>query len=286
MTVFLLNRREILCNQKTSFIFLSNLIIAQALKKWMSLSKSFANTESHISFLIECRRADLLPKHLMDIGLGLKHFKFSERRTRNKYQRNLSQFQQQLLNLEIKEHHHKLRNIKQSLSNLKKFISDNLPNYIIKKFFQTQELRSNKLKQQNNVTKKKKFDKLYDKKYGAKVNTENGAKVNVEKGWFKNLTNVDIPQEVIDTVSLGDKFSVNRQKIYKNDKIELIKCVESNLNNLDEKHHNEIRLNLVNSIQNSSFKQQKIRHINHFENKINQNLKITNNFVDNNNSFY
>ena len=69
-------------------------------------------------------------------------------------------------------------------------------------------------------------------------------------------------------MSLGKKFNIRKTKICKNNKVDLIKSVESNLHKIPKQHRNEVRLNLVHNIQNNLNKQKKMKHISHFEREI------------------
>ena len=48
------------------------------------------------------------------------------------------------------------------------------------------------------------------------------AETTIPKHFIRNLTNLDIPEDIIDVVSLGPKFSIN-EKINKNDIIDTLK---------------------------------------------------------------
>ena len=67
----------------------------------------------------------------------------------------------------------------------------------------------------HNHSLKQKFKYLYS-------NALETAETTIPKHFFRNLRNVDIPEDIIDVVSLGPKFSIN-EKIHKNDIIDTLK---------------------------------------------------------------
>ena len=134
---------------------------------------------------------------------------------------------------------------------LEDFFSENLPAEILKKFYFTQKFRLNNVIKYETLSKSKKLENLYKKKYKEDYTVN---LINANNGWFENLTGKEIPQEVISVVSLGDKFSIDK-KISKQDKIELIKCLETKIYNVDKDDEEkqaeiqtEIHQNLTNNI--------------------------------------
>ena len=100
--------------------------------------------------------------------------------------------------------------------------------------------------------------------------------------WFDNRTGIYIPQEVIDVFSLGEKFSLKMKKVSKNDVFEVIKCLENNLFKINENHHDQIRIDLLNIIHNTSNNQKKMKHVNHFDKKLNEKIEKTNKYLRDN----
>ena len=178
--------------------------------------------------------------------------------------------------MEIKDQHDKLKNHKNELLDTELYLMEELPNYVTKRFFETQFWRLNKIERKNDSVKTEKFDRLDSEKYGANFNAENS-----NNKWFDNRTGIVIPPKVVD-VSLGEKFNLDHEKIHKNDKFEVIECVETNLCKIKEEHHEQVRRDLVNIIQNNSSNLKKMRHVNHFERQIKENIEKTNKFLENN----
>ena len=87
---------------------------------------------------------------------------------------------------------------------------------------------------------------------------------------------------MIDVVSLGEKFNLNKETVSKNEAFEVIKCVENNLYKVTEEHRDQIRINLTNIIQNTSNKQKKIKHISHFDTQLNEKIEKTQKFLEEN----
>ena len=167
----------------------------------------------------------------------MQHFKFKKFKVKNKYKRSLYSFQKNLLNLEIKKQHYKFNDLWYNLLDLDNFLELNLTFDLTKEFYETQKLRLDRIRAKNLDKKTKKLNNLYNEKYKSE-------KFNTDKGWFKNLSYKNIPQEVVNIVSLGDKFSY-KQNISKKDKVEYIKGLETNIYKICPGY-----LDLQNEIQN------------------------------------
>lgn len=100
--------------------------------------------------------------------------------------------------------------------------------------------------------------------------------------WFRNLTDSDIPPEVQSVVSLGNKFNLLSNTVSTKDKIEVIKNVESNLYKVPVDKRNEVRQNVTQVIGNCIAKQKRRKHINHFHQQLEKDLKTTQEFRLNN----
>ena len=105
---------------------------------------------------------------------------------------------------EIRDIYIHIEFVKKSLENInKKILDSNLYCNIIDKFFYLSNLKFNSILQKCNEKDKKKFDSLLTRKYyRTKTNKDS---------WFRNLSDLQIPSEVIDIVSLLSKpKSVNQ----------------------------------------------------------------------------
>ena len=156
-------------------------------------------------------------------------------------------------------------------STKKQILDSNLDYKTIHKFFHLSNLKFNSILQKCNEKHKKKFDSLSTGKYHC-------AKIN-KHGWFRKLSDLQIPSEVIDIVSLGPNYSPS-QKISKQDIIDTIKKVESSLLFLEINNNlkNEIREKVVNNIMHNFNKDTHIS----MEDENFANLKITKQFLKNN----
>ena len=127
-------------------------------------------------------------------------------------------------------------------------------------------------KKKCNEKHQKKFDLLSISKYrGRKTNKDS---------WFRNLSDLQIPSDVVDIVSLGPNDSVP-QKISKQDVIDTIKNVESSLLSLDINSDlkNEIREKVTNNIMHNFNKD---THISMKDRNFANKLKVTKQFLKNN----
>ena len=85
----------------------------------------------------------------------------------------------------------------------------------------------------------------------------------IREKWLKNLTNVQIPQDVIDVLSLGENFNFNAN-LKKSDFFEIFKFIQHSIynNNYDENNVKKIRRKVI-GIVNQHLHNKK--HINFFD---------------------
>ena len=189
--------------------------------------------------------------------------------------RKLEQFKSTMLNLEIQDFHYKLSSLEKKLKDLEKKIENLLPIDIQKSFYDFQLLTLNKIYDTALDTKCKKLSKLMPEPNNWEQDDE-------PNKWFFNLTKIVPPQSVIDTVSLGNKFNLDTNKLNKNQVIENIKCLESNLYKIDQKLHDQVRTKVTSIIAKHQDCQKNIKHIPHAKKQLVQGIEETKKFMKNN----
>lgn len=151
-----------------------------------------------------------------------------------------------------------------------------LPASMYKKFFHTQMKKLNRIYDLQLRTAKNKLRRLQEEQQPTHCSETSNLV------WFKNLTTKEIPEEVKEVVSLGNKFNITNNKVTTQDKVEVIKNVENNLFKLPPESHNEVRQNVTHVINNCMTKQKKMRHIPYHQKRLENNLKTTQEFMQDN----
>lgn len=150
----------------------------------------------------------------------------------------------QLLSFEIKITNKRIYHIRNNIREIKASATGILPAHIVAEyqFFLTHSYNRNfnKIKRDNI----RKFNDL---------NTHHIEKIHVKSSWFKNLSNVQIPDDVVKILALGPKFSVapnNRDLKARH----ILSDVENIVKNLSPQSQNIVRAQATNIITNFFYK--------------------------------
>lgn len=251
------------------------------LSSWMTLAKQYYKTASHVDFLIECRRHDILPKHLEQLHASFKHIDLQSKWATNKLKRIINSLKKSILNIEIKDQHFHLALIRRRLNSIESELECILPTEILQTFYDTQQIKLSKFYFDHVSQKQKKMSNL------VKVNDNVDFDfTDLTNTWFKNLTEIDIPRDVIEVASLGNKFNFTKPNIQKNDIINVVKNVENSLYNFDPQTQNKIRHIITDSISTQQKANKKMKHINKFEKDLTEKLERTSTFLNENNDIF
>ena len=104
------------------------------------------------------------------------------------------------------------------------------------------------------------------------------------KKWIKNLSDIQIPENVIDVVSLGPNYNV-REKLTKSDLVLTVKNLEYSLRKIEDGHtiKNNIRESVTNALINEMGK---VRHISSQDREFSKKLVDMNNFLKQNSNVF
>ncbi|XP_030763974.1 uncharacterized protein LOC115888393 [Sitophilus oryzae] len=149
-------------------------------------------------FLLRCRQKGLLPNHITQGTLNINSMLHHTRGNTGQRILNFNhRLRKNILNLEIKVTFCDLDNVEKTIKEITKRLYNCLPHNIVYDFIQRQKVKSNKTFLKIKRTNIKKINALIQ--YNLKS-------IKTQPKWFKNLTDVDIPQDIIDLISLGPKF--------------------------------------------------------------------------------
>lgn len=208
------------------------------LKSYHNQNNSILKTKNGIQFMIQCRNHKIVPgfiqkrtNRLVDT-MGYKNLKLKKLAT---------QINKKLLNLTIGHYFQKLNEQENKLKNILQKINNNIPLPTIQTFLHTQR--------QNKKIVKSTLKEKTDEKFGDTWRNEN-IEIKTNNGWFMNLTNQAIPENIQKVLALGPKFAIN----YTKDNIPLYNTISEtenlikNIENLSEDTQSEIRSKMVSMI--------------------------------------
>lgn len=171
------------------------------LKTWSSNNMKLASAVNRRVFLLECKRKNVIPKH---ICANIKNIqRLFEMDAGAKFNRRLQRFNDRLvmtiLRLEISHTNYKINILNKSKKTIMRQISEVLPGEIVEEFKKRQRecyiRQFNRIKQINIG----KIGRLHG--YGDAI-------IKTQDRWFMNLTDLNIPENIVTTLSLGRKFSI------------------------------------------------------------------------------
>lgn len=171
----------------------NNISQRQFKKQWNKLAKQ----KARLVFLLKCRRHNLTPRFIIDKVTHLtKKNENSANNVKRKVDGMSKNLKQSLLNIELSLCHVEISNLEKKIKELEAIIHvDDLDQTL----HCTQQSYEHQL-QQSNAKVYKKFTNLVEKQ-------EHLADIKFEDSFIKNLTDLEIPKEMLTLLSLGPKFS-------------------------------------------------------------------------------
>ena len=218
---------------------------AVLMKRWSSFNIKLANGINRRNFLLRCRRNSILPRHIQDATKTMKnmlhttHWNVSE-----EMHRHMFRLSKKNLNMEIKVCYCNTAKIKSIIHSIKEQLKDSLPTHILNEF--SRRLNMAYDRRFSNVKKANllKFNGL------KQLSLSNAEKLFLNNsGWFKNLSDVDIPTEVSDFLSLGPKFGVSPTGLNLHIK-HFLADIEDIIYEVPDQNKNILRANITNNITN------------------------------------
>lgn len=183
----------------TSIIQAHGQEVVNQMKQQMKITRKLSSLYNRRIFLLRCRTDRLFPNFIINSIKCLNNIISNSHNINIQQVTNLEiKLKTKILNLEISHIQQNIGKFQQMNENLKINIKSLLPTNVYNNF-------------QNRLNKSyvKLFNKTKDscvKKYKKLQDNENIIKYQAE--WIKNLTDLNIPQEVLAILSLGPKFSI------------------------------------------------------------------------------
>lgn len=172
-------------------------------KNFSNNNRKISNNIAHRNFLLECRRSGIFPCHIKNT-FNCVYQRFKENSPFvNKANRLIITWKKQLLNLEISDTIRTINVLSHENESLKHTISTSTPDETHQIFFSLQKDYYYKNLEERRREHRHKLMALK----GVMLPTIN---INFNEKWLVNLTNVELPTEFKLLISLGEKFSINR----------------------------------------------------------------------------
>lgn len=214
------------------------------LKKMCRLNTKLAKLKNRLTFLIKCRRNGLFPPHIGNCSKNWINLLETDSSILLRRLESLKdRWAVSTLNLEIKITIDNLSKIKVSFNNLSNRIKALLPSNVYNNFVDSLKFKYNKIFCNVRKSNIKKFKMMLTR-------SKNNVKFfNDNKKWLVNLTSVDVPEEVVNLLSLGPKFNLPVDA-HNFDLKRLLMYLENIINELKTDTKNVVRGKITNIITN------------------------------------
>lgn len=174
---------------------------ANLFKQWAKTNIKISSLKNRKIFLLRCRKDDITPPHITN---GTKNVEalinFQDGYTGQKILKFNNRLDSKLINLEIDITIATLKKLEKHLIQIIEQLKNHIPNHVINEFQNRQHVTSEKHFKKVKNRNLKKFNNLKNQQHELHISTQDK--------WIKNLTNLDIPQEILRFLSLGFKFSI------------------------------------------------------------------------------
>lgn len=168
------------------------------MKQFLAKNKQLASQHSRKDFLLQCRRYKVTPK-----SLHINMNKFSHCINRDTATQLSIKFSNQLLNASIKKQFADITRSKKSLKEISKTIRDLVPVDVYQNFKRHSTTSYHKEFKKRSGKQKQRFEKLIEP-LTKRWSTEH----QIKKKWINNLTNVQIPDNVMNILQIDEKFNL------------------------------------------------------------------------------
>ena len=198
------------------------------------LTTTLSRTHFPTSIPSCCRSNNILPRHIINLSKKFSYVTFQNKKCKSIFDNLNNYFAAKLLKLEIKKNNACINSAYIALKKLNKVISKtNLEFSTKEKFFDFSHKKFFDFSHKKFSSLRKRHDHIHAKKFLSLVKGKNRHNVSHERAnWLKNLSDTQVPPEVIDIVSLGPNFSHTR-RVSKDDVLSSVKNTEQRLYSLD-----------------------------------------------------
>lgn len=169
-------------------------------KSWITLDKKLASLRNRRIFLLQCRRENLIPNHIINNMRCLYSLKSENHPYNNKLDNMFNKFQRSILSMEIEITIHRLKKLESELNEVKNTTSNILSLYDFTNFSNS---CVNNYKKLFNVIKLKNIKTLTQIKDKRAV-----FQIGTHEKFLYNFSDLELPPEVKRVLSAGPKFAL------------------------------------------------------------------------------
>lgn len=173
----------------------------KALKTWEKSKTKLAKILNRRCFLLKCRKDGIIPNHITNATKNVDYLLHQNGwRTNNKGSKHIIRLGHKILNLEISSNQKEITKLQCMLIKLKSDIINLTNEQIFLEFTHKQSKKYNRifhLIKKRNINK---FNHLY--------NSQLSSMLDSKPSWIKNLTNVNVPNDILQFMALGPQFTI------------------------------------------------------------------------------
>ncbi|GAB0098762.1 hypothetical protein DMENIID0001_145580 [Sergentomyia squamirostris] len=214
---------------------------SESFKRIAKLNKKKARFTSRKEYLCDCRSKGVVPIHIYNSFKGVRDLFTTESTRLRSIDRRLLQFHKQTLNTEINLTHLTLRWIDRETKKLLETV-DTIDPEIVDSFMKKQKQFFKKELAECRINLRKKMEDLQQWNVG----------FNSDGGWLVNLTDIRIPPQVMEILSLGPKMGIPYERKKDIPLPTIIAEIEAVLgfSTLSEERKNSMRSQITNQLKN------------------------------------
>ena len=218
--------------------------IYNSIVKVKRLYRKLTLSMQHKKYLLNCRTHDFVPKHIKNVVQKFKSFSIHSNSINRKFDKFTSSISFKILNFLIQDMHFHINYLQKTIKKTKQYLNTNLPKTILQKFYTFLNKINNLLKCNITNTHTKKFNNLKESNDKNNNITDNEKLIinNIQSKWLVNLSDKQIPQDVADILSLGEKFNF-KIKPDKTDFFELLNHLQNSFYVNNDDNNNKIDIN-------------------------------------------
>ncbi|XP_062715754.1 uncharacterized protein LOC134291688 [Aedes albopictus] len=175
----------------------------ETMKSYATNNKKLAHLESRKSFLVQCRRQGVFPRHIINSFKCVHELLADNGPYINKIDRTIRRFKKAILNLEIKQTFHKIRETTKDMDGIMGNIRSLTSDSVAEEYSTTQRAAYNKWLRKKDGETARKVTKIV-----RELNDNGTGEPSYNERAILNATGVDIPAETLHLLSLGPKFAL------------------------------------------------------------------------------
>lgn len=218
------------------------------LKKYENISRKLANLKNRRIFLLRCKTEKIQPTFL---NFNCKHINFSNVNIQHRFDNQIfPKFIKDTINMLISDTTVNIKNLQMLIDTLTDTIKNALSTETYNTFIKQTKEKIEKLFLKKKLKNQNKINKLLHTKQKNEIKIRD---INESPKWIKNLTDIEIPNDIADILMLGPNFAIDIKDDKNIPTDTIISNIEVGINHLPNYKKDQIRAKTCNILTN--FKQ-------------------------------